>query len=137
MIKRVFTITLGLFAFLFAIWFLCRASTLGVANVFSHEATFVDSRPLTEDVAIELSRRTLRAQGYDVTHLAPYQHEGGFHPDYPGDRIFSRNLYNSNHGTVTWVSTRRGNGFDAETLSLNVNIEKHKDEIRCRAFRPK
>jgi hypothetical protein len=58
----------------FASWVFYRAGTLGINNVFSREHVFTDARPLTEQVAIELTMETLKADGRDMSAFAPVEY---------------------------------------------------------------
>lgn len=40
-------------------WLLLRVNSYGLNNVFSREYRFHDERPLTEDIAVELTRVTV------------------------------------------------------------------------------
>jgi hypothetical protein len=95
--------------------------------VFSpREQRFLNERPLTEEVAIELARGALEGEGIDTKMLVPLQREDG--------RIFMRGP-DENRGYIQWfshpdVQPDRRRGF-------RVSIEKFEGEYRCRAFRSK
>ncbi len=85
-----------------------------------------DERALTEDVAVELTRKALESDGYDTTVLAPLQHRDG--------RTFIQG-HDEDRGYVQWI-------FDSDVQpdrrrAFLVAIEKHGVEYRCRVYRSK
>jgi hypothetical protein len=82
-------------------WFIYRAASLGLNNVFSREYTFSDSRPLTEAVAIEVTRNTLEIAGYDPSRLAPFEFRPNSPDEHP-ERFFARNTIDPQSGSVLW-----------------------------------
>jgi hypothetical protein len=132
MIAAVFSVVL----LLFFLWVANRARTLGITNVFSREHVFVDHRPLTEELAVELTGRTLEEEGYELALLAPVEDEVGF-PEGNPDRIFSRNVSNPNRGKVTWGPSPEAFRRGDPAFYYNVSVEKDGDEIRCRVYRQK
>ncbi len=78
---------------------------------------------MTEEVAIELTGRALRDDGFDLAELQPME-IGTFNPAFPDERILARNLYNSNDWRLTWRAiAHRFEGEDSFD-SYNVNFEK-------------
>jgi hypothetical protein len=73
------------------------------------EHTFADVRPLTDHVAIELTRKALIADGYDVSNVIPI--------DYSPDK-------------VVW-SSESGNA------EFGVRVEKVDAEVSCRVYQHK
>jgi len=73
-----------------------RASRHGLNNIFSREHIYVDDRPLTDAVAIELKRNALKDDGQKIEQLAPY-------------KGFARNSINVNNGYVLWGPLPDGN----------------------------
>ena len=112
-----------------AAWLIYRIDKLGIPNVFSREHVFLDERPLTEQVAIELTLRALKADGYDVSVLEPISYLPK-QADGNAERFFARGTPSSNHGYVRW-------GTKDRNTWLSVNIKKEGREIRCRVLRPK
>jgi hypothetical protein len=107
-------------------WFVVRAFEYGIPNVFFRDHHFKDDRDeLTESMAVELTRKTLKAEGIDVTSLEPRPVS---HDD-PLARVLHWEPFHPNEGYVLW-----GNSSDAE---YRVNIEKDGSDVLCRIYRPK
>jgi hypothetical protein len=111
-------------------WFICRAATLGLNNIFSREYTFSDSRPLTEAVALEVTRNTLEIAGYAPSHLKPVE----FRPNSPDElpeRFFARNTVDPQSGYVLWGPE------NSAVWNYSVSVDKHGNALRCRVCRSK
>jgi hypothetical protein len=137
MTKKILGALVAVLLISLAAWFGYRVSVLGFSNAFSREYRVRDSRPLTEEMAIEVSRNALQFNGYDVADLEPVVLEVAFHPDYPNDRIFARNRYVPDDGRVVWRPRWVSNQPSASHVEYRVNIERKGDELRCRVFLPK
>jgi hypothetical protein len=107
-------------------WFLVRAGEYGLSNVFFRDHHFTDDRQLTEDVAIDLTKRTLVAEGIEVSAMEPQR----FWTNDP--RLFARNTINPNQGYVLWGNPQHGPMWE-----YHVNIKKNGSDVRCRVYRPK
>lgn len=68
---RIVGIVLALALVLFGSWVFYRASFLGINNVFSREHVLTETRPLNDEVSLELAIKTLQADGYDLGSLTP------------------------------------------------------------------
>ena len=119
--RIVAAVTMGVCLLCLGAWLAHRANTLGLSNVFSRERRFSDERPLTEQVAIELTEQALEADGYDTSLLTPVEY---------GRHFFVRNTIHPNRGRVTWKPIK-------ENKLLTVKIEKNGSEFRCRVYRGK
>lgn len=108
------TIILVVVASIFVGWGFTRASKYGLNNIFSREHIFIDSRPLTDDIAIELSRKALEAGGHDSSELAP---KSGY----------SRNSKNLDRGYVLWGPLQEGAPW-----RYLVSVRKEGEKVRCR-----
>lgn len=117
-IHKLVAFILGIAILIATSWFLHRASILGLNNVFSREHLLQDDRQLTDEVAIDLSRLTLEASGYDVELLSPY--------------TISSNIIDSDRGYVLWG--RKGR---KDQWHLLVQITKENGIVRSRVFRGK
>lgn len=112
-----------------AICLINRAGTYGLNNVLSRERRFYDQRPLTEQVAIELTKQTLRRDGHDTSELHPLDRSR--HSPAPIEpQVLSRTDETSNSGYVQWVSRDRRRMFV-------VTIERSESDYRCRVLRGK
>jgi hypothetical protein len=115
-------VTTILAAIVFALsgWGGIRASKYGLNNIFSREHIYVDDRPLTDAVALELTREALRADGQRIEHLVPY-------------KSFARNSINENNGYVLW-----GPSPDGEPWQFLVSITRNDSgRYHVRAYRGK
>jgi hypothetical protein len=108
-------------------WFVARPCEYGVLNVFFRNHYFKDERSLNEDVAVDLTRKTLTAEGFDVTSLEPRP----FGYDHP--LLFARNSLNPNNGYVLWGDRRHA----FPHWDYSVRIEKNGSDVLCRVSRPK
>jgi hypothetical protein len=108
-----------------ACWFVARSCEYGVLNVFFRDHHFTDDRQLTEDVAVDLTRKTLEAEGFDISLMKP---QPFWHDD---PRVFARNTINPNDGCVLWGDPH------AVGWEYKVNIEKNGPDVCCRVYRPK
>lgn len=96
------------------------------AVFFTREQRFADDRPLTEKLAIELTRKALESDGYDTTVLVPLKHRDG--------RTFIQG-HDEDRGYVQWISDS-----DVQTdrrRAFLVGIKKHGVEYQCRVYRSK
>jgi hypothetical protein len=109
-----------------ACWFVVRSCEYGILNVFFRDHHFTDDRPLTEDVAVELTRKTLEEEGFDVASMTP---QPFWHND---PRVFARNTINPNNGYVLW-----GDPHHAPAWEYSVTIEKNGSDVWGRVYRPK
>lgn len=112
--SRTVTIVLAIIASIFAGWGFMRSSKYGLNNIFSREHTFVDRRPLTNDIAIELSKMALKEGGYNASELAP---KSGY----------SRNIMDPNSGYVLW-----GPLPEEAPWRYLVSVRKEGKKVRCR-----
>ena len=118
--KKLFTAIAVSIAGIGAFIALERANRLGLNNVFSREHVYVDDRPLTDTVAIELTRNALKADGRKVEQLVPY-------------KGFARNSINANNGYVLWGPLPAGDPWQ-----FLVSIRKNdSDRYHVRAVRGK
>ncbi len=131
--------TLGVCLLLLGAWLAHRVNKFGINDMFSREHQFSDERPLTEQVALEITRRALEADGYDTSVLSPVEYRHEF-PEGHAERFFARNTLNSNSGRVLWGpapapwgSLIKRNAF----RTYAVRIEKSGSEIRCRVYKGK
>jgi hypothetical protein len=109
-----------------ACWFVIRSCEYGIPNVFFRDHHHTDDRELTEDVAVDLTRKALAVEGIDVASLKPQ-------PFWRKDpRVFARTTINSNSGYVLWGDPRQASGWE-----YSVTIEKNGSDVRCRVYRPK
>jgi len=106
---------------------------LSVAAFFWHITPSVHEFPvddpdvqLTEDVAIEYTRKALVLDGKGSPDMHPYKWEGSSRIDY-----FAHSESDPNSGKVLWETNNR-RGWD-----FSVNIEKTESEITCSIYRPK
>jgi hypothetical protein len=79
-----------------ACWFVVRAFEYGLPNVFFRDHHFTDDRQLTEEVAVDLTRKTLEEEAFNVASMRP---QPFWHND---PRVFARNTINPNNGYVLW-----------------------------------
>jgi hypothetical protein len=107
-------------------WFVVRSCEYGVLNVFFRDHHFTDDRELTEDVAVDLTRKTLETDGFDVVSMKPQR----FWRDDP--RVFAKNTINPNKGYVLWGDPHHAAGWE-----YLVQIEKYGPDVCCRVYRPK
>jgi hypothetical protein len=108
-----------------ACWFVVRSCEYGLPNVFFRDHHFTDDRQLTEEVAVDLTRKTLEAEGFDVSSMKPQ-------PFWNNDpRVFVRNTINPNEGHVLW-GDRHAVGWE-----YHVIIEKNGSDVCGRVYRPK
>jgi hypothetical protein len=117
-------------------WLLLRVNSYGLNNVFSREYRFHDERPLTEDIAVELTRRCLDRAGCDTSRMTPVEYRS----DYPTDsveRVLARNSLNPNNGYVLWGPRSDRHPHVGGVWTFLVSIEKRGSEYRCRAVRGK
>jgi len=134
-IRRKIAVTaLGFCLLLLGAWLLNRVSEFGIKNVFSREHHFSDERALTEEVAIDITRQALEADGYDITVLAPVEYYSQL-PEGITERIFVRNTLNPNSGKVYWGPAQRDSPIKGNPFL--VRIEKHGSDIRCRVYKGK
>ena len=120
---------------LVGVWFAYRANKFGINNVFSREHVFSISEALNEEIAITVTRRALRAGGYDVSDLTPVGRDRG---DGNVERFHASARPNTSSGYVLWGRTPDGSPDDeGYTWRYLVRLEKHGSEIRCRVFVPK
>ena len=112
-----------------ACWFVVRSFEYGPLNVFFRNHHFTDDRPLTDEAAVEYTKKTLQAEGFDLSslNLQPddWNHDR-FHK-----KFFNRNTINPNEGDVLW-----GNPRHASEWEYTVTIEKNGSDICCRVYRP-
>jgi hypothetical protein len=118
-VHRIWIILVVIAAVFAAYWFFDRVCHLGVNNVFSREHVFRDDRELTDEVAIEITRWSLEASGYNMSLVAPYSG-------------FSRNSLNPKEGYVLW-----GWKSHIDQWHFSVRIEKENGIVRSRVFRRK
>jgi hypothetical protein len=109
-----------------ACWLVVRSCEYGIPNVFFRDHHFTDARPLNEGMAIDLTRQTLEAEGFDVSSMKPRP----FYPSNPD--VFARNSIDPNQGYVLW-----GDPHSSAAWEYLVSIEKNGSEVRCRVSRPK
>jgi len=107
-------------------WLSQQIEEVGLKNLSPREYVFVESRPLTEEVAIEVTKQALQADGYDTSNFAPYESHYR-----KGERIFARNRISENKGYVMWYNVNERH------IAYTVRAEKNGDEIRCRVYRKK
>ena len=107
-------------------WFLARAAEHGLSNVFFRDHHFTDNRQLTEDVALDLTKKTLAAEGIETYRMKP---QPFWHND---PRLFARNTINPNDWYVLW-----GESHDPPGWEYTVTIDKNGSDVRCRVSRPK
>jgi len=112
-------------------WLSQQIEEVGLKNLSPREHVFVDSRPLTEEVAIEVTEKALQAAGYDTSILAPYENAGVVGDKITGERIFARSRIKEDDGSVTWHTVNE------PLIVYMVDLKKHGNEIRCRVFRHK
>jgi hypothetical protein len=105
-VARVLVVTVIILA---GSWTIYGAVSSAFTTLSPREHVFTDARPLTENVAIEFTKKVLKTDGYDVAALTPDE-------------------YSPNDGKVLWRST---NGDNAE---YGVSIDKVDAEIRCRVY---
>lgn len=117
-------------------WLFMRANSFGLNNVFSRERRFHDERPLTEDLAIELTRRTLDRDGYDTSRMTTVEYRTDF-PEGHLETVFSRSSLTPNDGYVLWGPRSEQHPDVARVRTFLVTIEKSGSEYRCRALRRK
>ena len=118
-------------------WLAHRVNTFGINNVFSREHYFSDQRPLTEQVAIEITRQALEADGYDTSVIAPVEY-GHKYPEGHSERLFMRDDVNAGRVfwgpmPAPWRSPIKENVF----RTCSVRIEKSGSGFRCRVYRGK
>jgi hypothetical protein len=112
-----------------ACWFVVRSFEYGPFNVFFRNHHFTDDRLLTEDLAVEFTRKTLQAEGIDVSSLKPQPYD--WHDDpYRNAKLFARNTINPNQGYVLWGDPHHA------AWEYSVTIEKKGLDICCRVYRP-
>lgn len=99
-------------------WFLYRVNSLGLSNVFSREYVFQDDRQLTDEIAIDITRLSLEAAGYDVALLSPY--------------AMNSSTIDSEGGYVLWGWKGR-----KDQWHLLVQIKKENGRVRSRVFHGK
>ncbi|HEV8003973.1 MAG TPA: hypothetical protein VGP63_29170 [Planctomycetaceae bacterium] len=108
-------------------WFVVRSCDYGLPNVFFRDHHFKNDGQLTEEVAVDLTRTTLEAEGFDVSSMKPQR----FWPDDP--RVFARNAINPNNGYVSWHDPNAATwGY-----SMTVTIQTNGADVCCRVYRPK
>src|ERR1700722_1865740 len=73
-------------------WFVVRTFEFGIMNVFFRDHHYTDDRELTNEVAVDLTRRTLEREWFDVSSMKP---ESVWEDR---TRVFTRNTINPNHG---------------------------------------
>ena len=127
------------FCLALAAWLGYRVNKFGINNVFSREHVFSDQRALTEQLAIEITRQALEADGYDTSVLAPVEHG---HQGRPGhsDRffLFQRRGPSDTSGRILWGPALGGSpDKDNAVWKYKVRIEQRGSEIRCRVYRGK
>jgi hypothetical protein len=106
-----------------------RLAEFGPLNVFSREYAFSEQGPLSDALAVELTGRTLAANGESMARMRPNESHWPVTPQNP-DRYLIRDLDNPNRGYVYWYY-RDGSGWN-----YYVHIEKVGSTFRCRALRP-
>jgi hypothetical protein len=116
-----------------ACWFVVRSFEYGPLNVFFRNHHFTDDRPLTDDLAVEYTGKTLQAEGFDpaALKLKPYDWNHWNHDRFHNETFFNRNTIHSNEGDVLW-----GDPHHAAEWEYIVTIEKNGSDICCRVYRP-
>lgn len=122
--------TIGVCLLLLGVWLADRVNTFGIMNVLSRDHCFSDQRPLTEQVAIELTRQALEDDRYDTSVLTLSEH--GYERS---ETFLLRDSENIESGRVYWVQLSPNN--ENVIRSYNVHIEKRGSEICCRVYRMK
>lgn len=112
----------GVTVILIVIWVAARTMTDGLPNVFLREQVIADTRPLSEDMAIEISRKALQAAGYDVAGLRPLPLGND------SKILFEQN--SETEGAMSWIPLSGG-------LSVRVRMTKQSDGIHCRIYKQK
>jgi hypothetical protein len=108
-------------------WFVVRVFEYGLLNVFFRNHHFKDDRQLTEDVAVELTRRALEAEAFDASSMKPQRYWRD------NSSVFARNAFNPNHGYVLWGDRR----YTFPHWDYSVRLEKNDSDVICRVYRPK
>jgi hypothetical protein len=113
----------------FGFWNFYRIYTygLGINDLFSREHSFVEPVQLTEAVAIDVTSRTLKADGHDTTTLRPMEYANTYREGH-SERLFARNTLNENMGYVVWGAKNHNYG------SYKVSVKKDGDTIRTRVY---
>ena len=112
--------------------------TLGINNLFAREYVFSEApRELTEEAALEFTKRTLEADGHDTSVLAPVEYPYA-HPEEHTERLFVRNTLDPNAGRVSW-GPKPGGPLSQEggIRTYNVRIWRDDEGIHCLVFLPK
>jgi hypothetical protein len=95
----------------------------------------LDVRPpfLTDDLALEMARRTLAIDGYDLSVWLPRADGRTKAPDGSPDLYLARNGVNPNSRGIAFVDRSR----EAYNRSRIVDIELKDDHVECRVIIPK
>jgi len=126
----------ALLSLIFAGWLFMRANSYGLNNVFSRERRFLDERALTEDVAIELTRKALQCDGYDTSRMTTVEYWNDLHEGHL-ERVFARNSLTENDGYVLWGPKLDQDPDVGRVGTFLVTVEKVGSEYRCRVLREK
>jgi hypothetical protein len=113
-----------------------RVNEFGFRGLFSREHEFQTVGPLTEQTAIELSRRALIIEGYDSSTLAPFEHSDAVGSPRP-ERFLERSESNANMCRVLWGPRKPDNPGRSDAWTLAVTVTQDGSRIRCRVYRAK